>query len=286
MTVRRALAFSLLVLYLVVSVHLLRLDQATADALVAEDGIFEWLGAIFLLAGAALVLMALLRLRARGHTTVIKRLAYLGLALILFVAAGEEISWGQRLLGLETPEAVKRVNVQEELNFHNLYGDETGQNISVRVFQAFWMTFGILLPLCALWRPLGRRLRRYLPVIPAWLALLFIGQQLMWTPIRMEFRADPGAWNATYRAEIGGTGPFRVESAADARERGVRTPAGLGEIMEANLQVLLGVGAFCLFLQAGRRPTPTAGARHEAAGTSGAGSPTQAQSTEAAVGHG
>lgn len=250
---RAAIAFSALALYLVVSVHLLRLDESIANALVTEDGIFEWLGAICLLAGAVLSLLALRRLRARGQAGRLKALAYLGLALMLFLAAGEEISWGQRLLGIETPEAIREVNSQGETNLHNLWGDENGQNASVLVFQAFWMAFGILLPLVALWRPLGRRLRRHLPVIPAWLALLFIGQQLLWTPIRAEFRADPGAWNATYRADIGGE-PFRVESLAEARERGVSGPAGLGEIMEANIQVLLGAAGLCLFLQAGREP--------------------------------
>ncbi len=132
------------------------------------------------------------------------------------------------------------------------------------VFQAFWISFGVLLPLGALWRPLRSTLLRHLPVIPAWLALLFIAQQLMWSPIRAEFRADPGAWNATYRAEIGGD-PYRVETAADARRLGASSPAGLGEVMEANLQILLGVAALCLFVDARRRPlAPSSPSRHRA----------------------
>jgi hypothetical protein len=248
---RGVLAFGVLAVYLVGSVHLLRLDESIANSLVGEDGPFEWLGAMSLLVGSVLVVLALRRLRARGRAGRLKTLSYIALALMLFVAAGEEISWGQRVLGIETPEAVREVNAQGETNLHNLYGDENGQNASVLIYQVFWMGFGILLPLLALWRPLGRQLRRYLPVVPAWLALLFIGQQLLWTPIRAEFRADPGAWNATYRAQIGGE-PFRVETVEEMRERAVRTPAGFVEIMEANIQVLLGAGALCLFLQAGR----------------------------------
>ena len=38
-----------------------------------------------------------------------------------FLIAGDEISWGQRLLGLETSEQFKEVNRQGELTFHNLY---------------------------------------------------------------------------------------------------------------------------------------------------------------------
>ncbi|SLN32085.1 hypothetical protein TRL7639_01386 [Falsiruegeria litorea R37] len=43
---------------------------------------------------------------------------FLGLAWLLF--AFEEISWGQRVLGIETPEVMLEYNYQEELNFHNL----------------------------------------------------------------------------------------------------------------------------------------------------------------------
>ncbi len=187
------LPFGLLAVYLVGGVHLLRLDREIADALVREDGFFEWLGAAALFAGAALVGLALWRLRARSDAHIVRQVSYAGVALILFVAAGEEISWGQRLLAFETPDAIREVNAQGETNLHNLYGDEHGQNASVRVFQAFWVSFGVLMPLAALWRPLRATLLRYLPVIPAWLALLFIAQQLMWSPIRAEFRADPGA---------------------------------------------------------------------------------------------
>jgi hypothetical protein len=36
------------------------------------------------------------------------------------VLAGEEISWGQRLFDLQTPDWLERNNRQEELNFHNI----------------------------------------------------------------------------------------------------------------------------------------------------------------------
>ncbi|WP_164657998.1 hypothetical protein [Tropicibacter sp. Alg240-R139] len=43
---------------------------------------------------------------------------FLGLAWLLF--AFEEISWGQRVLGIETPDVMMEYNYQDELNFHNL----------------------------------------------------------------------------------------------------------------------------------------------------------------------
>ena len=43
-----------------------------------------------------------------------------GWALLMFVFFGEEISWGQRILGFGSPEAVAAANVQNEFNLHNL----------------------------------------------------------------------------------------------------------------------------------------------------------------------
>jgi hypothetical protein len=43
-----------------------------------------------------------------------------GLALLWI--AGEEISWGQRIFGLETPDWMQRHNLQHEMNLHNLPG--------------------------------------------------------------------------------------------------------------------------------------------------------------------
>jgi len=38
----------------------------------------------------------------------------------LFFIAGEEISWGQRLLKFDTPEELKEVNYQDEFTLHNI----------------------------------------------------------------------------------------------------------------------------------------------------------------------
>jgi hypothetical protein len=46
---------------------------------------------------------------------------YLFAALGLFFVSGDEISWGQRLLGINSPEYIARNNAQEEINVHNLY---------------------------------------------------------------------------------------------------------------------------------------------------------------------
>ncbi len=49
-----------------------------------------------------------------------RRLFFALLAAVLFYVVMEEISWGQRILGFETPEFFKRHNLQDEANIHNL----------------------------------------------------------------------------------------------------------------------------------------------------------------------
>lgn len=49
-----------------------------------------------------------------------RRLGIIAFAIVGFVFAMEEISWGQRLLGIQTPAAVSAINYQDELTFHNI----------------------------------------------------------------------------------------------------------------------------------------------------------------------
>ena len=53
------------------------------------------------------------------------------------VVAGEEISWGQRVFGWETPQTVAEVNLQQETNLHNLYNE---------YFVQIYYGFALLIP--------------------------------------------------------------------------------------------------------------------------------------------
>lgn len=41
-------------------------------------------------------------------------------ATIFFLGFGEEISWGQRIIGFATPDELVEINAQKEFNFHNI----------------------------------------------------------------------------------------------------------------------------------------------------------------------
>lgn len=83
-----------------------------------EDGVVEWLQVACLLVAAAFLAGAAYRHKRHGRPWLC---ALLGLgAFTFFFAAGEEISWGQRILGIQTPEAWAEINRQQETNLHNL----------------------------------------------------------------------------------------------------------------------------------------------------------------------
>src|SRR5215203_2446059 len=112
------------------------------DALVREDSVLEW-GEVCAY-GVAAVMSVRVALRTGGFV----RLAYGLLAVAAIGAIGEELSWGQRLFHVTTPDAVAAANRQEELNLHNLDSAES----ATRFMLLAAATYGATLPL---WRRPG-----------------------------------------------------------------------------------------------------------------------------------
>lgn len=124
------LGASSVVAVLMVSVYFLRpwlSESPVMRFLLGEDGFFETLTAILALGAGVLYLLIALRLKRsigpEGHQ-------YSRAARVLLILASgacvlfalEEISWGQRLFGWETPLLLQRSNCQGEANLHNLVG--------------------------------------------------------------------------------------------------------------------------------------------------------------------
>ena len=85
---------------------------------VREDGIAEWLTVAGLLLGSIVCFYRFIKLFRKKSAWFL--LVTFCLGLFLFFAAGEEISWGQRIFGLKTPEYFQEHNAQHETNLHNL----------------------------------------------------------------------------------------------------------------------------------------------------------------------
>jgi len=117
-----------------------------------------------------------------------KNIFYLLLVILFFVGFGEEISWGQRILNFETPEALKQVNLQNETNIHNIvifHGttpdgkqkDFVGKLLNIdRLFSFFWFSFCLIIPVLSKANRKIYSLIRSLnvPLVPLWLGTFFL----------------------------------------------------------------------------------------------------------------
>lgn len=85
---------------------------------VREDGVIEWLTVLALISSSFLCFFRAYRLRSKRGILFITITILFGI--IFLFGVGEEISWGQRLFGIDTPEFFARHNSQQETNLHNL----------------------------------------------------------------------------------------------------------------------------------------------------------------------
>jgi len=148
----------------------------TGDAvklLAREDGLIEQLTALgFLVA-------SLFALQHSRHLRGMRRVTCVVYGVGLFVCFGEELSWGQRIFGIDSG-ALADLNVQGELNIHNLMGKST--NV---VFLLAWSTFGFAPALLARLHPFFHNLfdRLGVPVAPPSLVLGILPSWLLFDPI-------------------------------------------------------------------------------------------------------
>ncbi len=85
-----------------------------------EDGFAETGQVIFYTIAFVLNLKLLGRLWSSGNRWLAS--LFVISCIGLFFMIGEELNWGQRLFGWETPESLKVINKQKETNLHNIYG--------------------------------------------------------------------------------------------------------------------------------------------------------------------
>jgi hypothetical protein len=91
-----------------------------------EDGLLETLTALALMAGAIICVYRCWQLRNQRPKQFLVCAACWGL--ILLFGMGEEISWGQRIFNVESPQLFIEHNCQSETNLHNLVFGNTSIN--------------------------------------------------------------------------------------------------------------------------------------------------------------
>jgi hypothetical protein len=113
----------------------------------AEDRLVENATAIFLAVASLVLLSNAARLASRGARRAAGLTAFY--ALLFFLAAGEEISWGQRIFGWEANDFFAENNYQGETNFHNLMVGEVrlAQVLFGSVLTTVLLLYLVVLPL-------------------------------------------------------------------------------------------------------------------------------------------
>lgn len=151
------------------------LGKGPYKLLTREDGIAENLQVLCYI--LTLVLSVRIVARLWGMREKRDALLYAGLCAGLVFLIGEEVSWGQRILGWGTPEALRAINKQEETNLHNIYG----VGATFKWVQLLVGAYGTVLPLILLHWPGPAALRRTISrVVPHYTLIPYFLLMFMW----------------------------------------------------------------------------------------------------------
>src|SRR3982750_910612 len=144
LTLIEKLILVLVTIMLIVGFVLFYTNVPMFERYVVEDGIVEWLTVAGLIFGFIVCVSRFFRLFKKRNWWFLTVTILLGL--MLFFAAGEEISWGMRILGIRPSEFFEKNNAQHETNLHNLVVN--GVKINKLVFSIILTAaFGIYLVL-------------------------------------------------------------------------------------------------------------------------------------------
>ena len=152
---------------------------------VQEDEPLEW--ASFWAFAVAGVLFAVAAWRRREKGWLLGTWFLALVALFCVFVAGEEISWGQRLLSIRPPEYFLAENYQQELNLHNLV-DSDLRKLGLRLAI---LGYGALLPLLALSAKLRGWMERFGVVPPSWkLIPAFVAMERIYAAYPIRFTGE------------------------------------------------------------------------------------------------
>lgn len=125
-----AAGISLVGSILLFSVFLSRINHdAFRYQFVAEDGFLESITSLSLFCVMLICANRILKLRRIRSLLFLSMTGFI--ALVGLFGAGEEISWGQRIIGWQSPEYFLEHNKQEETGLHNLVVEVNGKKLSI-----------------------------------------------------------------------------------------------------------------------------------------------------------
>lgn len=195
----------------------LRAPELYADAM-QEDRAIEWASVlVFAWAGVAGLMRAIRQRRLFDGLV----------ALFLLFVAGEEMSWGQRLLGFTPPSYFLEHNAQQEVNLHNFANSLGGPRWP---FVVVLIGYAVLLPIAAQvarrWPVAGRALERIGATAPPAGAIFWFVVAIalfVWYPFRFT-----GEWTELLAGSVFLVSAVRVQGAGSMALVGSLGAVGLG----------------------------------------------------------
>jgi hypothetical protein len=144
-----------------------------------EDQFAETLQVVLYCAASVSSFIIARRLSARGERGL--ACLYGLLVLGLFFVTGEEISWGQRIFGWQTPATLMGISSQGETNIHNIHGFQT----FFKWMQLIVAAYGTILPLTIYRiRALGRYRQLMSWLVPPASLVPYFAFMFMWKVAR------------------------------------------------------------------------------------------------------
>ena len=134
-----------------------------------EDGLVENMQVVLYAAALVMSFLVARRLRAADEKGIAAMYLLLGVG--FFFLVGEEVSWGQRVFGWITPETLREINRQQEINLHNLYSTDMVFKWVQLLVGAYGAFLPFLVPRMKLWARYRDKMAFLVP--PPSLALYF-----------------------------------------------------------------------------------------------------------------
>lgn len=152
-----------------------------------EDGLVENLTSLFLFGASVVCLYRVYEFR-KNKKLVLWIFTAVLMAIAFFFAAGEEISWGQRIFGIESSEFFLQNNKQAETNLHNLVVGKTSINklifsqILVLVLVVYFFFMRLLVSKVAFIRNLEQKFNVPLPRVQHTAMMVLIAIMMAFIP--------------------------------------------------------------------------------------------------------
>lgn len=148
LTSTEILGYSFLILLYTLGIYYANTDAHYFKSTYArEDGFIEYATAAMLLYISLLSFSRLFKFW--NSKSFLWKLGVLGFGIVFLFGAGEEISWGQRIFGIESSEYFIENNAQQETNLHNMVVGDTKINklIFSQLLTFVLVIYLIILPL-------------------------------------------------------------------------------------------------------------------------------------------